>query len=1151
MIKRGVIMAKRRDDFTETTKRIMASRVGYYCSCPDCDIFTIGPSYEGNDKVSNIGVAAHICAAATGGKRYDKTMTKEERRSLDNGIWLCQTHARLIDTDEKTYNISLLKEWKRQAEEKASKRIADGNFLSNYFNVNGDNITPLIDLMDNCVKDGEYVTLSFIISNYKANLGDIYNEVILRYQIIYCAYCNRYELQDCLNKYLDLPKKDGINELAELLISLDMVSYLEQIIPLINNQELKELAELIKSNSLIKKFLLHKEDKKRLSFQYHGNTDFINKYISYYVYKENHFNIVDQDGNLYMLYEDEFFYKCLFMAFEMSRCVLKLTSNSKETYVDFFKQNIEKMLKLDLDLQEMLFDTILKNVMQTSNEYEWFYNRLSNDLKSRNCICENNYFYQISNGLITDADELLQFCSSNDVYEVLLCYVDSLPLENKIEFLNQHQYLYDKNVNFITIRYKASKEDIKEIINKYKEKYSDSFGFVCIDVIEGNVDRIDWLMGNLEKLTIPDCSLYITALEKNHLYKELIDLAELIKPRELLNNDLYRIGCILTQNKDTQEKALEIYTHLESKDYYPKGLLLNKGIIKCRLGKIEASKKCFAKEYDIHKYPEALIDLLLIRYQNNQFYKDKYLEEAKTYKDNATLLGLIGAILAKLNDKNAYKYFLKSLLIDENNDSAINNLLPLVNPMAMVTNPDNVGENTVCYLSADNLEIIVAIHEPSVLEGITPNRFAGCIHISSEDSRISQCLYRCVGEKAEFLGTQYIITNIESLPNFLGKIAIQNLIKHPETIIFSGSIEKSLKDITEFAKNSAAEIDKIINDYNSSALRLPLTSFSKMIGKGRLECLDFLHHKNEVRIINNNSALLTYFYNFVLSYEAIVTICKLNIIEKIPKDIQLFCTQQVKSQMILDIDNEFRMLSSPNHAGSLGYQDGKLTMIEFDDDFKRLRHKYLSNLKRFLNSLTVLDNYDYTASTETLNNLFVDEKWLCEGTSLAAVKGNDNYCLVADDQLVFNVAQLDGSNCIGILALVSVLDLDLDGIISVLLQLASLNYTYYFSPDIYNKCVELIEVSDNKKEASSKFYDFMATNKHGEKPSEFHSQLMLYVFREIVKLDPNFIINNHSIIDLVKIHYSLLYPDDFKRIVMNAYKDILSFEEANPAETEN
>lgn len=1151
MEKRGVIMAKNRDDFTEGTKRIMASRVGYYCSCPDCDVFTIGPSYEGDDKVSNVGVAAHICAAASGGKRYDKTMTRDERRSLDNGIWLCQTHARLIDTDEEKYSISLLREWKKQAEEKASKRIADGKYLSNYYNANGNDISALIDLIDNCIKEGEYVTLSFIISNYKSDLGDAYNEVILRYQIVYCAYCNRCELQDYLDKYLSLPHKDGLDNLAELFISLDMVSYLEQIVPLITNPELKRIAESIESNCFIKKLLFHKEDNKKPSFKYNGNGDFINKYASYYIYKDNHFQIVDQDGNLYMLYNSDFFFKCLFMAFEMSRCIFKLTSNSKETYIDFFKQNIDRILKLDIDLQEDIFDTILKNLMSISKEYEWFYDRLSSELKSRKNISENYYLYQINNGITIDEEELLHFCSENDSYQVLLCYVDSLPSDKKIEFLNQHQFLYDKNVDFITIRYKASREGTSEIISKYREKYSEFFGFVCIEVIEGNTDRLDWLSTHHEKLTLTDCALYITALENNHRYNELLDLAEIIKTNAVLNYDLYRIGTILSQNPSTEVKALDIYSFLENEDFSQKGLLLNKGIVECHLGKIEAAKKSFEKEYDLHKYPEALFDLLLVRYQNNQFEKDKYLEEAKIYKDNSTLLGLIGATLAKTNDKNAYKYFLKSLLIDENNDSAINNLLPLVNPMATDTNPDQVGENTVCYLKSVDTDIIVAIHEPSILDGIIPNNFADCYHISSEDSRVSQCLYRRVGEKTEFMGTQYTVSKIESLPNFLDKIAIQNLIKNPETITFSGSIEESVKDITEFAKNNAAEKDRIVNEYNSSAMKLPLTSFSKMIGKERLECLDFLHHKNTVRIVNNDSALLTSTNNFVLSYEVIVAICKLSIIEKIPKDIQLFCTLQVKSQMISDIDNELRVLSSPHNAGSLGYQDGKLTMIDYDDEFKRQRHKYLSDLKSFLNSLTVIDNDDYTASIEILNKLFVDEKWLCEGASLAAVKNNDNYCLVADDQLVFNAAGLDGSNCIGILALVSVLDLDLDGIISVLLQLASLNYTYYFSPDIYNKCVELIEVSDNKKEASNKFYDFMATNKHGEKPSEFHSQLMLYVFREIVKLDPNFIINNHSIIDLVKIHYSLLYPDDFKRIVMNAYKDILSFEEANPAETEN
>ena len=42
---------------------------------------------------------AHICAAAQGGPRYDASMTPEERKSFENGIWLCQSCSKLIDTD--------------------------------------------------------------------------------------------------------------------------------------------------------------------------------------------------------------------------------------------------------------------------------------------------------------------------------------------------------------------------------------------------------------------------------------------------------------------------------------------------------------------------------------------------------------------------------------------------------------------------------------------------------------------------------------------------------------------------------------------------------------------------------------------------------------------------------------------------------------------------------------------------------------------------------------------------------------------------------------------------------------------------------------------------------------------------------------------
>jgi hypothetical protein len=49
------------------------------------------------------GKAAHIHAAAPGGRRYLASMTPYERRDISNGIWLCSHHADLIDDDAATY----------------------------------------------------------------------------------------------------------------------------------------------------------------------------------------------------------------------------------------------------------------------------------------------------------------------------------------------------------------------------------------------------------------------------------------------------------------------------------------------------------------------------------------------------------------------------------------------------------------------------------------------------------------------------------------------------------------------------------------------------------------------------------------------------------------------------------------------------------------------------------------------------------------------------------------------------------------------------------------------------------------------------------------------------------------------------------------
>nr|WP_321440569.1 hypothetical protein [uncultured Hyphomonas sp.] len=98
-----------RDDFTERTKIQIAKRAGWLCSFPECRKPTVGGEV-------NIGTAAHICAAAPGGPRYDPNMTRQERRSEQNGIWMCRNHGAAIDSNDPQFTVEILRRWKSQAE---------------------------------------------------------------------------------------------------------------------------------------------------------------------------------------------------------------------------------------------------------------------------------------------------------------------------------------------------------------------------------------------------------------------------------------------------------------------------------------------------------------------------------------------------------------------------------------------------------------------------------------------------------------------------------------------------------------------------------------------------------------------------------------------------------------------------------------------------------------------------------------------------------------------------------------------------------------------------------------------------------------------------------------------------------------------------
>lgn len=115
-------VSMRDDDFPTVVKELLAKRVAQRCSNQRCRRSTSGPQEDPN-KAVNLGVAAHITAASPGGARYDPSLTPAQRRSPENGIWLCQTCGKLIDNDEKRYPVSTVREWKARAERVAAQDL--------------------------------------------------------------------------------------------------------------------------------------------------------------------------------------------------------------------------------------------------------------------------------------------------------------------------------------------------------------------------------------------------------------------------------------------------------------------------------------------------------------------------------------------------------------------------------------------------------------------------------------------------------------------------------------------------------------------------------------------------------------------------------------------------------------------------------------------------------------------------------------------------------------------------------------------------------------------------------------------------------------------------------------------------------------------
>jgi hypothetical protein len=183
-----------RDEFSRKTKQALALRAAYLCSFRGCQRPTSGPSDESSQAVSMIGKAAHIHAAAPGGRRYLASMTPKERRDFSNGIWLCPIHADVIDKDEVTFTADDLRAMKRKHEANCAERQRNAAR-------SGEPVPDLIAIGPDVAFCGEFLGAdhsewSFLLQNFVE--GDVHALLAFVERFERTPAIDRYVLVNCL-----------------------------------------------------------------------------------------------------------------------------------------------------------------------------------------------------------------------------------------------------------------------------------------------------------------------------------------------------------------------------------------------------------------------------------------------------------------------------------------------------------------------------------------------------------------------------------------------------------------------------------------------------------------------------------------------------------------------------------------------------------------------------------------------------------------------------------------------------------------------------------------------------------------------------------------------------------------------------------------
>ena len=994
-------MSGKRDEFTAEAKKKISYCAGFKCCFPECGQVLVGRANNKNGYVFN-GEYAHITAAAPGGPRYDASLSEEERKSYENGILLCRNHASLIDKDEGSYPVELIKKWKEIAENDNLDKLQNNKYDEKSEEEIEASFSTLFD-------DGDFIELEKRINEYKPSFDDNKNEVVLRYKIL-IDLLNDYDAKKDIEKYV-VNKNKNLPLILNELIIFDRKEYADTIYISTDDVEIKDVISIVRTNSAaallsIKNFIDYFKKYEKAIEHLQLQILFKDKYACYFKSKE---------GSIVRFEDESFLYELIINAITLKRKVKLLddvTSEELNNAFIFFVKHLDKINKLP-DYYRLEPLILLLNYLATYkiDSYLNIYNELFDSDKNNIETQKSYYRYKLNSNTAT-IDEIEVFCKNTSNYEFLCFIVYNMKNEDAKKYLDEHLFLLNESSLFL-LRYLMIIDELerKGFFAAYKGTYpQDDFVSSCLSwLYYDELDKRD-VCFNLE--TSPDkginmfnAMIYLHTLvckkECDHYFELVytlrgVDIDILLSAFELQN--------LTSENDEYNQKLIDLYEIKIKEGVKLKNLKYYLAILYCKKEETKRADELLSEEFDEYKSINSIHSLLAMRIERREFIKDDKFESAKRFLDYGCQLYVAETLEQERDYEKALIYYERAIICNEEDKAARIQIFEITN-FLKIKQKKEINQSVVVTLKSETEEIIVFFHSEEVIGDFKDT----CEnHYSVEDAVFNDFYLNQVGDEVTYKSSLCKIINIDDIYAYYAKQGFQILINDPHTIKFEGGcVEESISEITKILMSRNKEIEKGINDYLSFAKACPISISSKRIfGSNLFANLSFIYSdKNRTNIdlcldnVKEKNYSKIYFY-----YDSLfILFCMYS--EKIFKIGSNWC---IPNRIYLDLKNECneRIKDVENNIERINVINGRPTRILQNKKGRTNDRKWYKEFISFLNKFSIekgslLKLGDYIGVIKDWDKDIKSERELFN-----LLNSNNDSCVVSDSTFIHYICGL-------------------------------------------------------------------------------------------------------------------------------------------------